>query len=171
MENTKVNNKKTRLLVLSIASVFFVLAFSGWMIFQKQRKANTQQAGHLMFDFYTAQRLYLGSIGGGNYANKASDLGPTESRGDSCPFDLNITSMHQIPYHGYVIASLMTIPKTSKSEPCFSVVIIPQIQQGIFRTGDDCFFIDQTNVVRHSGSPMVLPDANSPPLYESQMGR
>ena len=64
------------------------------------------------------------------------------------------------PYSGYVVYFLNSSP-TQKSEN-FKVLAVPMINYGLFRTGDDCFYIDQTGIIRHSGSPTKIPDANSP---------
>ncbi|MBI4748277.1 MAG: hypothetical protein HY774_07285 [Acidobacteria bacterium] len=64
-------------------------------------------------------------------------------------------------YNGYRL--IWKARKKTDSEPSsFTAVMVPLVQTGMFRTGDDCFYIDEYGVMRHSGSPAVIPNRLSP---------
>ena len=78
--------------------------------------------------------------------------------------ETEIQQAQTTPWKGYYLGPIMTTPRTERSEATFSTTMYPEKVTGFFRTGDDCFYVDQTGIIRHSGSPTVLADANSPPV-------
>lgn len=150
------------LVFLGIASCTFAMGMNS-AVFRSMRirDANTRRAIQTMRYFHTAQVVYCVPLGKGNFAAQAKDFSSICGVG-SCPLDLEIATMQTSPYLGYIIASMKATPKTPDREPTYSMVIVPEIRKGPFRTGNDCFYVDQTGEIRHSGSPIVMPDANSP---------
>ncbi|MBI4749095.1 MAG: hypothetical protein HY774_11440 [Acidobacteria bacterium] len=164
MVESKGDTLQRILVFLGIGSCIFVLAVNGALFHSmRTREANTNGAIQTMRNFHSAQAIF--SYGGkSNYAATESDLSelcPGNGSGFIPPM---LVTMQRIPYGGYIMASIKTTPKTPNSEPTYSIVIVPQVQTGLFRTGDDCFYVDQTGEIRHSGSPTTMPDANSPLL-------
>lgn len=154
------------LVFLGIATCTFVLGVNSALFRSMRiRDANTRRAIQTMRYFHTAQVVYRMPLGKGNFAAQAKDFSSLCGAG-SCPLDLEIATMQTSSYRGYVTASMKTMPKTPDREPTYSIVIVPEVQTGLFRTGDDCFYVDQTGEIRHSGSPTVLPDANSPLIQQ-----
>lgn len=164
MDESKGNTLQKIFVFLGIASCVFVLAVNGALFrSMRTREANTRRAIQNMRNFHTAQIVYCVPLGKGNFAAQAKDFSSLCGEG-SCPLDMRIATMQTSPYLGYIIASMKTTLKTPDHEPTYSIVIVPEVRTGLFRTGNDCFYVDQTGEIRHSGSPTVLPDANSPLL-------
>ncbi len=67
-------------------------------------------------------------------------------------------------FESHQISELRVVPATLMTQPQFSITLEPRIRWWPFRTGTDCYFIDQTGVIRHSGSAFVKAHAQSPPL-------
>ena len=64
----------------------------------------------------------------------------------------------------YAFGPIKVTPATSTSPARFSCIARPVNTKGRKRTGNDTFFIDETGIIRHSGSPTVWPDENSEPV-------
>lgn len=67
-------------------------------------------------------------------------------------------------FESHQISELRVVPSTLMTQPQFSITLEPRIRWWPFRTGTDCYFIDQTGIIRHSGSAFVKAHAQSPPL-------
>lgn len=67
-------------------------------------------------------------------------------------------------FQSHQITEIQVVPSTVMTQPQFSITLEPRIRWWPFRTGTDCYFIDQTGIIRHSGSAFVKADAQSPPL-------
>lgn len=67
------------------------------------------------------------------------------------------------PSNGYQF-DYYSNPGDSNISPTYRLIFYPINPYGFFRTGNDCFYLDQTGIIRHSGSPTKIPDANSSPV-------
>lgn len=67
-------------------------------------------------------------------------------------------------FESHQISELRVVPATLMTQPQFSITLEPRIRWWPFRTGMDCYFIDQTGVIRHLGSAFVKAHAQSSPL-------
>jgi hypothetical protein len=91
--------------------------------------------------------------------------------------DESVARAQETPKSGYVLSEIVVSPQTRNSEAKYSVSIRPATRnpeakysvsirpatrKGIARTGNDCFFMDETGVIRHSGKPDVDATASSP---------
>lgn len=165
MAESKGDTLQRILVFLGIASCVFVLAVNGALFHSmRTREANTSSALQTLRNFHSAQVVYACKPGNGNYASTGAELNTVNSEGGSGFIAQHSTEMQQTPDRGYIIASMKATPKTPDREPTYSIVIVPEVRTGLFRTGNDCFYVDQTGEIRHSGSPTVMPDANSPLL-------
>lgn len=134
------------------------------MLLSQRREENRKQAQQILHNLYKTQKAYQRTLGEGNFSNKLMVLSEVRDRINQIS-DLDTGGPHdEFCYSGYIITDLKATPRTSTSEATFSAVMFPAIQTGLARTGNDCFYIDQTGVIRHSGSSVILPDATSPPI-------
>lgn len=125
----------------------------------RDREVNACNALCVMRNIWGAQREYAKTAGKGNFASSMDLLGD-EEKGIGF-LDASLVNMPKIPILGYAL-SLMTVqPATAQSPAKFSIVAYPVIQSGPNQTGNDCFYIDETFVIRHSGSATVFPTAQS----------
>ncbi|MBX7218655.1 MAG: hypothetical protein K1Y36_01800 [Blastocatellia bacterium] len=69
-----------------------------------------------------------------------------------------------IPKNGYVLQNLRVAPATPFHEAAWSIENNPSIRSGLLRTGNDCFYIDDTGVIRHSGNPAKSATTSDPTL-------
>lgn len=146
-------------LLLLGASSFIVLE-----VISNQRLQNEKHTINLIRDFLSIQRLHHGKTK--SYLNKTSDFVVhypiVLSHGS--PFDLSFVNWETEARYGYLLSTLTVSPPTDKALASYSAIFIPSVRKGLFRTGNDCFYLDQTGVIRHSGSPTKIPNANSPPV-------
>lgn len=110
-----------------------------------------------------AQVTYTLMAGKGNFASTTLDLRQATDN-NKLYFNQSIIKMQTEPQYGYLIGRIKTTPVTVSQQPTFSAVAVPVLQYGLFYAGNDCFYIDQTGIIRHSGSPTKIPDASSPPV-------
>ena len=148
-----------------LAFYLLILAlFPAWLVQQRVQNAITARfvLGHVVtmqdtacdlitFDNYTDNHLYYPviQIQGCRHVNET----PAEEINRKVGI-----------YNGYRL--IWKARKKTDSEPSsFTAVMVPLVQTGMFRTGDDCFYIDEYGVMRHSGSATVIPNRWSP-VYE-----
>lgn len=126
----------------------------------KRRQHNELRIGSVAYSFFIAQSQFKQV--NGVYATNSSQLLSIIPTWGSSLVDTSVTRLESNPRFGYILYNLSTTPPTEKEPPTFSAVFVPTIKEGFFRTGNDCFYIDQTCILRHSGSPTVIPNAQSP---------
>lgn len=161
IKSTKAKRIKLFLIVINLF-LFCVTCYKFHSI-HSTAKNNTGKAPSLAIEFLAAQEMY--KTINGNYALSTLQLyNSYSSKYGSHLFNSNVFEMETKPQYGYKLGRLNSTPKTELKESTFHVIFFPSVQTGMFRTGNDCFYVDQTGVVRHSGSPTVLPDATSPPV-------
>ncbi|HND19983.1 MAG TPA: hypothetical protein PLB18_11445 [Acidobacteriota bacterium] len=125
----------------------------------RDREVNACSALCVMRNIWGAQREYAKVVGKGNFAPSMDLLGD-EEKGIGF-LDASLVNMPKIPRFGYALSAMTVQPATAQSPAKFSIVAYPVIQSGPNQTGDDCFYIDETFVIRHSGSATVFPTAQS----------
>ncbi|MBI4751619.1 MAG: DUF3352 domain-containing protein [Acidobacteria bacterium] len=123
-----------------------------------RQSANRASAIQSLRNIHFAQVTYQESIGKGNFASSLAELGQADY------LDNTILQMQEIPKSGYLLGP-MKVTRGSKRVPAtFSIYAVPVVKDGISKTGNDCFYIDHTGIIRHSGDPTQIPDAKSPPI-------
>lgn len=146
-----------------IGCIIVVLAISTQIsVLYLRRKQNTERAKQVLIEIYERQKIFKASLGKGSYNSDPSFFYPAPKE-ISPFFDISPSDLSK-PVDGYFIKMVQIIPKTKDGESTFSVAMYPEKATGFFQTGNDCFYLDQTGIIRHSGSPTQIPDANSPPI-------
>lgn len=125
----------------------------------RDREVNACCALSVLRNLCAAQIEYAKSAGKGNFAPTLDLLGD-EEKGIGF-LDASVVNMQQTSRLGYVLNTLTVLPATAQSPAKFSIIASPAIQSGPNQTGNDCFYLDETFVIRHSGSATVLPTAQS----------
>jgi type IV pilus assembly protein PilA len=67
------------------------------------------------------------------------------------------------PKSGYTFTISFVTPNATTISR-FTAVSIPAVTSGVSRTGDRCFFIDETGVIRATTTAAAAPDVSSSPL-------
>lgn len=65
------------------------------------------------------------------------------------------------PSNGYQF-TYISVSGTNSTRPTYQLNFYPTTPTGFFRSGTDCYYLDQTGVIRHSTSPTVLANGSSP---------
>lgn len=122
-------------------------------------RSNDRSAKTTMQVLFNAQIRFKNTQGKGNFTAELAQLAEEQ---DLIPPP--IARMQIQPFHGFLLGKIQVSPKSAQIDAKFSVVAFPAIGTGLNRTGNDCFYIDETGILRHSGSPTKIPDVNSPPV-------
>lgn len=125
----------------------------------RDREVNACSALCVLRNLSSAQSLYADRVGNGNFAPTMDLLGDKE-KGIGF-LDASVVNMPKIPRLGYVLSVITVQPATDQTPAKFSIIAYPIIQSGPNRTGDDCLYLDETGILRHSGSATVFPTAQS----------
>lgn len=125
----------------------------------RDREVNACNALCVFRNLSSAQSFYAERVGNGNFAPTLGLLGD-EEKGVGF-LDASIVNMPKIPRLGYMLSVMTVQPATEQTPAKFSIIAYPLIQSGPNRTGDDCFYLDETGILRHSGSATVFPTAQS----------
>ncbi len=115
-------------------------------------------------NIHSAQAVYESGIGNGNYASNLALLGGGASSTEVGLIDSTIVNAQTTAKSGYLLGELKTVPRTATSPARYSITMHPAVSTGMGRTGRDCFYIDETGIMRHSGRPDVPATASSPPV-------
>lgn len=93
-------------------------------------------------------------LGGYDSSKASSKYGEMEEK----------TSSEFVKDSGYQIVSWRVESSTSDKPARYELKIAPK-HTGIFiKSGIDCFYLDETGKIRHSGDPTKLADVNSDPV-------
>ena len=123
----------------------------------RDREVNACSALCVFRNLCSAQSVYAKEVGNGNFAPTLDLLG---EKGVGFLHE-SVVNMPKIPRFGYVLSVMTVQPATDQTPAKFSIIAYPIIQSGPNRTGDDCFYLDETGILRHSGSSTVFPTAQS----------
>lgn len=151
---------------------FILAGAAGWGYLTYQKRANTRNAVSVMDGHYWLQKTYSKQFRGRQYTSRPDYVFPQNSnrfltgqlftcRVFDTPSERK--EHEQGRYDGYQMKFFL-INDGGKSHFC--TVMFPIRPDGIFQTGTDCFYIDDTGVLRHSGDPKVLAHAGSPEYPE-----
>ncbi|MBI4751911.1 MAG: hypothetical protein HY774_25785 [Acidobacteria bacterium] len=171
-EQKWLNNTSVKLCLFVIAGA---LTFCLVPITQKlhslysQCNLNDLQIQRALKRLQVDQMNYLNGKGNGKFSSQFMDLVPPSPSEDHFYFSRVYTTMSKSHFCGYILGPMKLTEKTDSQPATFSVIAYPAKPRGFlgtkfFQSGSDCYYIDQTGVLRHSGSPTLLPDANSPPV-------
>lgn len=149
------------LIVVAIIGIIAAIAIPN--LLAARRSANGASAQQTLRNLNTAEVTYSLGIGKGNYASALSVLGGTTST-DVGFLDNTVTASDSIPKSGYLIAALGTVTQANSQVATYSAQANPAITTGITRTGNDSYFVDDSGVLRHSGSPGTPAANNSAPI-------
>lgn len=152
--------KKIIIIILAILGIVVTYQLPNWLACRKCGNMSTAQ--NALITLYNAEKVYKEISGKGNFTTELSKL--SGERGDEILIGTDIANMQTKPYSGYLLGPIKVIPKTDTTPSTFSVIAYPIVKDGFKRTGDDCYYIDQTGILRHSSSTSINPDANSSPL-------
>jgi type IV pilus assembly protein PilA len=115
-------------------------------------------------NIHSAQAVYESGIGNGNYTSNLAVLGGGSNTNEVGLIDSTVVNAQTTPKGGYLLGEMKTVPRTATTPPRYSITIFPAIAKGKNRTGNDCYFVDETGIIRHSGRPDVPATAMSPPI-------
>ena len=159
-----------------IAGIIFIL-IGGVLTVQHwtfRRSANTAEMIQRLKRVHLAQEVYRTSLGKGNYIGSIySFLECSPGNGSLRSAEvvtLEMENSARIEFgkeYGYQIISYQTFPQTEKSPPRYELQAAPNIPTGPYKSGMDCFYLDETGKIRHSGNPERLADKNSEPIEEN----
>jgi type II secretory pathway pseudopilin PulG len=143
---------------LSLVVVFpIMIAIVVPNLLAARRSANQASARNAVRNIYNAQAVYESGIGRGQYAEKLGNLEELRM------LSAQEIKMDQVPLHGYRVVRFESVPSSTTTEAKFKVVVAPAVDQGISRTGDFSYYIDETGILRQSVSLGKLADDTSPP--------
>lgn len=138
-----------------------VLAIAVPNVLAARRSANQASALQAVFNISSSQTAYQLGAGKGNYAGSLEELG---SENGLTPNARQLRNRGQL--NGYEIVKFEAIPGSKDNPPKFQAIIAPVRRIGIWRTGDLCYFVDETGVVRQSRGTDNLPDEHSLPIRD-----
>lgn len=144
----------------AMAAIPSVLAMQ---VLATARMNNSMSTRFVLHDLHTAMNLYQSGKGNGEYTDNLAVLGEAGEDGSSL-LASDIVNMQKTPRFGYLLGPIKLERDADGKLTRYSVVAFPAVKDGQNRTGDDCFYVDETGVVRHSNSATVLPDKNSEPV-------
>lgn len=142
------------------------LLIAGYCLMKFYSFRTTEQdssAQQTLRNINSAQAVYESGIGGGNYASNLALLGGGTSNTEVGLIDSTVVNAQTTPKSGYLLGELKTVPRTATSPARYSITAFP-----VGETGKDCYYIDETGIIRHSGRPDVPATATSPPLEEKK---
>ncbi|MBI4749842.1 MAG: ankyrin repeat domain-containing protein [Acidobacteria bacterium] len=116
---------------------------------------------------HKAQLMYQQGAGCGSFSDDLRDVWfPEPNLSEAGSYTRREFAPDPITYiwvDGYLI-SLRRNAQISTLEAGFTLTARPSVQDRFFPTGTDCFFLDQTGVIRHSGSSDIEAQADSQPV-------
>jgi hypothetical protein len=162
LKNQRLNHLTTGLVALLVCGAIIAYNFLGIPPSSKNR--HSMKAQQMLKQVYEAQLAFQAGEGNGNFSSDLSSLGKKETT-DTRYLSLEVVQAQNIPLGGFLLGPMKATPKTSDKSAAFSITAFPAERLGPLNlSGEDCFYIDQTGVIRHSGSPTKIPNANSPPV-------
>lgn len=151
------------LIVVAIIGIIAAIAIPN--LLNQRRQVNEVQARITLRKLYSAQEKYAQGPGKGNYSNNLNQLPLFDWENSSChEFPLPPLERSQIVRSGYRLYLFARKNPITKNSTRYWAVSRPAIPTGISRTGNDMFYVDETGILRHSGSSTFWPDENSAPI-------
>ncbi len=146
-------------LVVGVAYVGLVAAIAVPNLLAARRSANNASAQQMLRNINSAQAVYESGIGKGNYTASLKDLGGSDGF-----LDATVVNAQTTPRSGYLLGEMKVTPATGTEPAKYSITAFPAVKEGSGRTGGDCYFVDETGVIRHSGDPTKPATAESAPV-------
>lgn len=147
-----------------------VLTVQHWTF---RRSANTAEMIQRLKMVHLSQEIYRTSLGKGNYIGSIYSFLECSPDSDSVRaaevVTMEMENSARIEFgkeYGYQIISFQMVPQTEKSPPRYELQAAPNIPAGPYKSGNDCFYLDETGKIRHSGNPERLADKNSELIQE-----
>jgi type IV pilus assembly protein PilA len=151
-------------LLIVVAIIGIIAAIAVPNLLASRRSANQASTIKLLRNVHSAEVVYEESIGAGNFSNNLLLLGGGSNSTEVGVIDSTVVAATTTPKNGYLLTNLGTIPKTGTLAAQYSVQSTPNAQNGIGRTGDDSYFLDESGVIRHSTRSDVPANITSSPL-------
>lgn len=152
-------------LLIVVIVIGIISAISVANLVSSRRAANGASAVQSMRVIASSQASYQAGVGNGEFALPSSLLNQQyidQSVASAC---LPTPTTNQTPKSGYIFVFNTTESNASSDTlASFSVSARPIVVNGIVRSGNRSFFVDQTGVLRLSTNVSILADANSQPL-------
>lgn len=121
---------------------------------------NTHIAERVVKKIRSAQDAYCKTHG--HYASRVEQLVTSPH------FPNGLTELESrigtVGYQGHRIVSFQMFPATDSAPARYEIQVAPSIRTGILCGGFDCYFLDQSGIMRHSGEPNKLANINSEPV-------
>lgn len=131
----------------------------------KRRSHSEHHALNMIRQIHRAQESYQKAKGQGNYTPDLEALGKLEIDGKPV-LSPDVVNAQKQNVHGYQLGPIIAQPRISGRPARYHITAFPCYESELSRCGSDCFYIDQTGIVRHSGKPNVIPTAWSEPLLD-----
>ncbi len=152
-------------LLIVITVIGIISAISVANLVSSRRAANGASAIQSMRVISSSQASYNAGVGNGEYALPSALLNESYIDSSIASACLPTPTTNQTPKSGYIfVFNTTTGDSNTNNLPAFNVSARPIVVNGIVRSGDRSFFVDQTGVLRLSNDPSILADANSQPL-------
>ncbi len=168
VKSLKATHRQRRIIETALA-VFILLTIGSIAIpnlmATKRRSHSEQHALNMIRQIHRAQEYYHKAKGQGNYTPDLEALGKLEIEGKPV-LSPDIVTARKQNVHGYQLGPMIAQPRISGRPARYHITAFPCYESELSRCGSDCFYIDQTGIVRHSGKPNVIPTAWSEPLSE-----
>ncbi len=145
----------------ALLGVFGLSQYMNWKIRNYYGRHNS--TSQMLQNIHSAQAVYESGIGNGNYASNLAVLGGGTASTEVGLIDSTIVNAQTTAKSGYLLGELKTVPRTATSPARYSITAFP-----VGGTGKDCYYIDETGIIRHSGRPDVPATPSSPPLEEKK---
>lgn len=151
-------------LLIVVAIIGIIAAIAVPNLLASRRSANQASSLKLLRNFHSAEVIYEESIGGGNFTANIQALGGGSNSTEVGVIDSTVVAATATPKNGYLLTNLGIIPKGGTQAAQYSIQCPPSGQNGVGRTGDDSFFLDESGVIRHSSRANIPATATSPPI-------
>ncbi|MBX7220610.1 MAG: type II secretion system GspH family protein [Blastocatellia bacterium] len=156
------------LIVVGISGIIATIAIPN--LLTAKRQANGASAIQTLRNLHAAEMTYSFGIGRGNFADNLAYLGgESDSTTSHCGNPAEIVAQAEKVRRERAILSyrLKIFGVRQKSETqsaTYHAIFRPLVGSGILHTHNEMFYVDETGILRHSGSSTVWPDENSAPI-------
>ncbi|MBI4751846.1 MAG: hypothetical protein HY774_25460 [Acidobacteria bacterium] len=173
--NYRFRRRAFPLLILNLLILGLIGIGLSWGYLTYLKHANTRNAVFVLDKQYWFQKFYFEELKCGQYTDRPAYVFPHNAQLSLLENFLDLATHRlrcrvfdsagqrkeheQGRYSGYQMKFFLT---NTDGKSHFCTIMFPIQRDGIFQTGTDCFYIDDTGVLRHSGNPKVLAHAASP---------
>ncbi len=161
-------------LLIVVVIIGIIAAIAVPNLLASRRSANGASAVQTLRNLFSAQETYKTGVGNSNYGNPQDlfneciiDIGlaracnPTPTGTSKC----NLTALSGSPKAGFIFNFTTIAADTVNNTPSsYTVLARPIVDNGIGRTGNQTFFVDETGVLRNTSTANVAATSTSPPI-------